>query len=453
MTFQSRAGAALAQWNQEHRLALITTSLLLAVQLSACVPARWPSADVESLSLLKQSPINCLLVDSAVWKSEFAAAAKGQGITVLATKQDGASLAVFEAPGGAALFTLTARAKMPIEHPGEVLGTTQGVWPGVRAEEKGAVQARPSSSPWVDTNSGFLRFTRSVTPPATALWLANTPPEKTILGAERYIQAVADAAMAGARWVVALDPGYWDLLRKGDEKAVAGWRRINAVLKFYEDHKDIATWPDFSGLAVLQDASSGALMSGSILDMIAAKHIPARVVTPERLPVAAPKDVRLLLNIDPSALSQEQKDAVRGVARKGATVLSGPPAWKMAIPEGDSITFPETSLKQMEEIWREINGVIGRRNFAARLFGAPSMLSNLKGDPTSGKLALHLVNYSDYPVENITVHLLGKYKSATLITPAGTKKLEIYDAEDETGIDLDKVTDVAIVLLEVSTVN
>jgi hypothetical protein len=97
--------------------------------------------------------------------------------------------------------------------------------------------------------------------------------------------------------------------------------------------------------------------------------------------------------------------------------------------------------------------VIGRRNFAARLFGAPSMLSNLKGDPTSGKLALHLVNYSDYPVENITVHLLGKYKSATLITPTGTKKLEIYDAEDETGIDIEKVTDVAIVMLEISQVN
>ncbi len=432
---------------------MITTSLLLAVQLSACVPARWPVADVESLSLLKQSPINCLLVDAAVWKNEFAEAAKAQGITVLAAKQDGSALSVSDVPGGPALFTLTARAKMPIEHPGAVLGTTQGVWPGVRAEEKGAVQARPSSSPWVDTNSGFLRFTRAVTPPATALWLANTPPENNVLGPERYIQAVADASMAGAHWVVALDPGYWALLRKGDEKAVTGWARINRVLKFYEDHREVAAWPDFSGLAVLQDASSGALMSGSILDMIAAKHIPARVVTPERLPAAAPKGVRMLLNIDPSSLSQEEKDAVRGVARGGATVLSGPPAWKLAIPEGDSITFPESSLKQMEEIWREINGVIGRRNFAVRLFGAPSMLSNLKSDASNGRLALHLVNYSDYPVEQITVHLLGKYKSATLVTPAGTKKLEIYDAEDESAIDIDKVTDVALVMLEVSQVN
>lgn len=428
---------------------MITTSLLLAVQLSTCVPARWPAAGVSTLELLKGSPINCLLVDSGAWKQEFADAAAARGIRVFATKQDGLTLTGADAPDGPPVFTLTSRAKMPIEHPGEVLGTTQGVWPGVRAEEKGKVEARPSSSPWVDTNSGFLRFTRAVMPAGSALWMANTPPENTVIGPERYIQAVADAAMAGARWVVALDAGYWALLRQGDAKALAGWARINGALKFFEEQRAVTAWPDYSGLAVVQDAASGALMSGSILDMIAAKHIPARVVTPQRLPAAPPKGVRMLLNIDPSALSQEEKDAVRGVARGGATVLSGPPAWKLAIPEGDSITFPEQSLKQMEDIWREINGVIGRRNFAVRLFGAPSMLSNLKGDPSSGRLALVLVNYSDYPVESITVHLVGKFKSASLVTPAGTKPLEVYAAEEEeSGVDIEKVTDVALLMLE-----
>lgn len=400
------------------------------------------------MELLKGSPINCLLVDAGAWKQGFAEAAGARGIRVFATKQDGLTLSGAEAPGGATMFTLTARAKMPIEHPGEILGTTQGVWPGVRAEEKGKVEARPSSSPWVDTNSGFLRFTRAVMPAGSALWIANTPPENTVLGPERYIQAIADAAMAGARWVVALDTGYWALLRQGDQKAVAGWARINGVLRFYEEQRSATAWPDYSGLAVVQDAASGALMSGSILDMIAAKHIPVRVVTPGRLPSAPPKGVRMLLNIDPSALSQTEKDAVRGVARGGATVLSGPPAWKLAVPDGDKITFPEQSLKQMEDIWREINGVIGRRNFAVRLFGAPSMLSNLKGEPGGARLVLQLVNYSDYPVESITLHLVGKFKSAMLVTPQGTKKLEVYEADDESGVDLEKVTDVAMVLLE-----
>jgi hypothetical protein len=269
-----------------------------------------------------------------------------------------------------------------------------------------------------------------------------------VVSAARYGQAIADAAMAGARWVVSLDSGFYELLRKRDAKALEGWRRINSILRFFEDHREMCQWPDHSGLAVLQDASSGALISGSILDMIAAKHIPATIVTPAALLREKPDDVRLLLNIDPAALSQEQRDAVRAVARQGATVLSGPPAWKLALPEPGTITFSEASIKQLDEIWREINGVIGRRNFAVRLFGAPSTLSNLKAGPGHTRLALFLVNYSDYPVEAITLQLLGKYQSAVLLTPRERRKLDLYDFEEGAGVDLDKLDDVAILLLE-----
>ena len=112
------------------------------------------------------------------------------------------------------------------------------------------------------------------------------------------------------------------------------------------------------------------------------------------------------------------------------------------------ITFSEASIKQLDEIWREINGVIGRRNFAVRLFGAPSTLSNLKAAPGHTRLALFLVNYSDYPVEAITVQMLGKFQSAELLTPRQRRKLELYDTEDGVGFDLDKLEDVAILLLE-----
>lgn len=422
---------------------MLTASLLYAATLAACVPMRWPDADVDSLALLKDSPINCLLVRQDLIEPPFEAAVKARGLTLLPYREERGVLRVL----GPQPFELSPRTAIPLDKPPEVVGTTQGLWPGVRAEQKGKVEARPSSAPWIETNAGFLRFLHATLPGST-IWIANGPPEGEVVTAARYVQAVADAAMAGARWVVTLDSAYWALLRRREPKALEGWGKIQSVLRFYEENREARQWADHSGLAVLQDAASGALISGSILDMIAAKHIPATIVTPAGLLREKPDDVRLLLNIDPAALSEQQREAVRAVARRGATVLSGPPAWKLALPPPETITFTEAAIKQLDEIWREINGVIGRRNFAVRLFGAPSTLSNLKAAPGHSRMALFLVNYSDYPVEAITLQLLGKFQSAELLTPRQRRKLEIYDIEDGVGVDLDKLEDVAILLLE-----
>ena len=42
-----------------------------------------------------------------------------------------------------------------------ITGTSQGLWPGIEIEHGGSVLAGPTSSPWIDTNSGFLRFFRA----------------------------------------------------------------------------------------------------------------------------------------------------------------------------------------------------------------------------------------------------------------------------------------------------
>jgi hypothetical protein len=52
-------------------------------------------------------------------------------------------------------------------------------------------------------------------------------------------------------------------------------------------------------------------------------------------------------------------------------------------------------------------------------------------------------------VENVTVHFLGDFKSATLTTPDGTeKKLSIYQADEGWGVDLDQVATCASIRLE-----
>ena len=93
--------------------------------------------------------------------------------------------------------------------------------------------------------------------------------------------------------------------------------------------------------------------------------------------------------------------------------------------------------------------MIGRQNLGVRLFNVSSMLSNTIASSDGRTVVLHLVNYSDYPVENVAVHFLGKFSRAVMMAPDGTeKRLEIYDIEEGGGVDLEKVAVCASVRLE-----
>ena len=50
-------------------------ALLLAAQPSAWIPARWPSGDPKTLEIVRQTPINCLLLEEPFWSAAFSGAA------------------------------------------------------------------------------------------------------------------------------------------------------------------------------------------------------------------------------------------------------------------------------------------------------------------------------------------------------------------------------------------
>lgn len=202
-----------------------------------------------------------------------------------------------------------------------------------------------------------------------------------------------------------------------------------------------------SRLAVVQDTGSGALLSGGVLDMIAVKHTPVLPIPSSKLNSSSMAGATMALNVSPSSLDEAQKEAIREFARKGGTTLSGPSTWTFPALAPGRITLGEEEVKTLDEIWKETNAMTGRRNLGARLFNVSSMLSSLQ---TDGRTAvLQLINFSDYPVENVTIHLLGKYKSARLLAPGKPPVvLQPYEVEEGTGIDVDQVSTAAAVVLE-----
>ncbi|MFB3825358.1 MAG: hypothetical protein ACE15B_01270 [Bryobacteraceae bacterium] len=441
-------------------LALLLWAALLVPAPRDWVPMRWPWTEAESLKRIDGTPVNCLLLES--WTPEFAAAAARRGLVLMAVARpetgageaarrasaaglhgvvleggfppDAASLVRKAAPD-LAVVELSARIRMPLGGDAPVVGTWQGVWPGVQVLAGGVAKAAPTGSPWIETNSGFLRAARAVT--EAAIWIGNLPPANTVIKGDRYLQAMADAALAGGRWILALDPDFAGRLGGGEAAALRDWQRIASLAAFFESHKEFRALRPAGRLAVVQSAEAGALLSGGILDMIGARHTPVRAIPPSRLAPEALAGAAIAINVEPDALTPAQREVLRGFARGGGTVLTpapGPP-----VRPGERMTLTPAELDRLGDIFRDVQSLIGRRNLGVRLFNVASMLSYLGAAP-GGQIYLHLVNYSGYPVENVAVHLLGKFKRARLIAPEGERDLETYALDEGTGVDISKVS-------------
>jgi len=444
---------------------------LAAPSPSSWVPVRWPYADTRSLELLAGTPINCLLFQSPT--PELVAAARARGVVALAViapdgvageldralaaKVDGIVLEG-EFPEGTtrriaakneaiSIIELTSRNRLPLGSTAPVLGTYQGVWPGITVDEEGARKSGPTSSVWIDTNTGFLRAVRAWG--NATVWIANRPPAKTAVATTRYLQVIADAGISGARWVVALDDDLAARLAAREEAAVGAWKRIAGLLAYFENHPEWRAMPEGGQLAVVQDPEKGGLLSGGILDMIAVKHTPVRPIPRQQLSAEMLAGATMAVNVDAAALTPEQKEILRTFTRGGGSLLTGPPGWNDPTAAAGSITLEKAELERLNDIWRDVNSMIGRRNMGVRLFNVSSMLSNYLAAPGGKAAIVHLVNYSDYPVENVAMHYLGEFKHATLITPGeADKTLEVYKTEEGWGVDVDRVGICATVKLE-----
>src|SRR5690242_19293803 len=132
--------------------------LLGSVSPADWVPARWNWTDPQTLELLSGTPVNCLLVKSA--DAAFADKAKERGIVVLAVINsdtdpgpateaairahyqgvvlegnfaEGTVARLTDRLGGSqpAIVQLTARNRMNLSGTDPIVGTYQGVWPGI----------------------------------------------------------------------------------------------------------------------------------------------------------------------------------------------------------------------------------------------------------------------------------------------------------------------------------
>jgi len=403
---------------------------LAVVAMAELWPMRWPaSAPPEALDLLKGTPVNCILVEDP--SPALAAAASQRGLKLL--KVQGEQLL---GPGGMDVH-LTTRRAIHWESKDPVIGTSEGVWPGIEIEHGGKTMTGPTSAPWVFTNSGFLRYARASTD--ADFWIAVRPPPGNLWRPERYIQAIADAAICGAKWIIALDDHFQDRLIRHDAGALKDWAAITQALSFYKDHMEAKTWREWSQFGVIQDPATGALLTGSLLDMLESQRTSIRSIPSAKLGPDALAGIKIVLNVSGAAIP----------ANAGVQVLEPPPGWHFpVVPESDFM-MGRKQLDEMQPLWEMTYKATLRKNFGVRTFNTSGVMSSAVAAPDTGTLIVHLVNYTDFPADNLTVHALGEWKRAELLEPGGkVRQLELYPVSGGSGVDIESLASVGIVRFE-----
>jgi len=430
------------------------------------VPARWNSSDPKSLQLLAGTPVNCVLLENANWNAEFIKKAASRDIATLGVihpapdsvdlarraaqlKMSGVVLEgdyepetaepVRSALSGTGLqfIELPIRRRIRLDSRDPILGTSQGLWPGIEIEHGGSVRTGPTSNPWIDTNTGFLRFLRAATD--ATLWIGVRPKPGNAFSIERYQVAIADSAMSGARWILALDDDLDRRLLAGDAQALSAWKRIMTCLSFFEN-SDWSTYRPYSRFAIVQDAESGGLLSASLLDLLSVQHTAVRPILTRRLSEESLHGARVVLNVDAETINEQQKQALQEFAASGGVVVNPPAGWHFPKTSEKQLVPDRRQSNQIQGIWEVTYNTTARKNFGARTFNTSSVLYNLLATPDATSLLIHLLNYADFAAETVTVQVLGEWKRARLYQPGEPpRELPIYSIKDGTGIDIEKI--------------
>jgi hypothetical protein len=449
--------------------------LLFLIGVQDWVPARWGSGDPKTLVLLRGRIVNCILLEAENWNSGFIDTAAKRLIVTLGVIHPGdrameqTQLALklklngivlegdfertvadrirSEAGGKLVIIELPIRARMRLDSQDPIIGTSQALWPGIESQHGGTVSTGPTSAPWINTNSGFLRFVEAAT--KSTVWLGERPPPNTVLPADRYAVAIADAAIAGARWIVALDRDLEARLFAGDARALDTWKQINAWLRYFEDKREWRDYRPYADLAIVEDTGSGGLLSSGLLDMLAVQHTAARALPTRHLSSESLHGARVVLNVDAASLAKQQRKDLDDFTSSGGKVVNPPAGWRFPDVAAGAMTPTRREMDRIQPVWEATYNATVRKNFGARTFNTSSIIFDVRARADAKSILVHLLNYTDYPAEDIALQVLGTWQRARLYTPeAPVRELPVYPVKDGTGIDISRIAVMGTVVVE-----
>jgi len=310
--------------------------------------------DPAALALLKDSPVDCLVLSWAAGLPEDAeqqktaaplvAAARQRGLSVVAWTEGAidnqAAIASAKAAGltAIAIPNFKGKSEFPViassdrsaaayDSPGPLIAVTGNVWPGVApSAARNDPNAGPTGLPWLDSNSWFIQMARARL--RVPLWLAFDPPGKgEVITAQRYAAVTSDTETPGAHWVISLDDSVRAGLLAGNASAGDCWDRIGKSIAFHRSHQAWTAYGSLGTVGVISDFTGDNFdRSGEILNLMARRDLLFRVIWKSQATALPFTGLKTLVYPDAGQPSAELRRKMMAFAQQGGLLITGP-AW------------------------------------------------------------------------------------------------------------------------------
>ena len=437
--------------------------------------------DPSTLALLEGTPVSCLLVG---WSSGLPADSEQQqtlkpliergrkaGLSFVGLIERGAdqtaAIAAAKAAGLSAVVTVatekdtsagnsslpvipaTKSAEAQWDAATPVLAVTDGLWPRVQTARGSDMVGGPTGLPWVESNGAFLSIAH-VLAPAKTVWLALELPKDTqILTAEAYMVALADSAVYGGRWVITLDDQLRGGLAARNAGAIATWKKITRTLAFFEQRKEITTYPSGGLLGVISSfAGPDRELGEEVLNLLPRRRLPFRAIAKSQAWNASFNGLDAAYYVDREPPDPRLRQKLIAFARGGG-VLFVPAEWPnpegspakaepyfvfnlRALGQGRVAVAKEENLDP-DEVASDIHAIMSHRRDLLRLFNATAMNCSYKVVPGGGRAVVQLLNYTGRPSQPAALWIMkGHYRSARFTSPetASPVTLELTPREN-----------------------
>jgi hypothetical protein len=440
--------------------------------------ARW--YEPATLSLLDDSPVNCLLVtwsapvDAAVNAAQqqlvkvYAEAAHQRGLAVLglvygagdASKiasdsaraaLDGLVLDGEFAPEFASNLRKAADSMLVVEITKDPapwrsklapIVAVAGVAPIARNLSEMGIRGTPSSEPWIESNIWLVR-SFGLASRSHTVWISSQPENGSAVD---YALAVADSAVAGGRWIVSLDDALRAKLRTREASVLAVWHRLSSYLRFSERHPAWRGLEPYGNVGIILDpVSTNRDLCDEYMKLATRRQVPYRLVERSALNPDALANFHAIVAAELDPPSAAERKVLQRFADSGGIVIIGSswggapkePVAEIPPVKGSVIIYKDPDP---EAVARDLKELLSDDDLGIVPFNVPSVIMFASGGGHGQPLLVQLVNYFDHPVQAITLRLSGSFHSARLETPEGTSlDLSLRGADGKTEVTIPKL--------------
>jgi protein-tyrosine-phosphatase len=283
----------------------------------------------------------------------------------------------------------------------------------------------PTAQPWIDTNLALIKIEQRSRRPQIPLYTFSWA-DQTILTADDYSLAVAEAGAFNADLVLQPDEHLQEGLNKHDGEAWALWNQVRSTLRF-SAHASAGRLEPAANVAVIVDQLDP---SDEVTNLLSRHNIPFQVFIAADLKTEELKGFDIVIVF--AKLNAETAERINNLASGAATVVvvdvHGTYPWQSSQPvqlnehttsyavgSGKVLELREP-VSDPETFAQDIRRLLGKRNALLSLWNGLTTIAVPYKDRGARMTLLELVNYAGEPLR-LQVQVKGSFTMIRYETP------------------------------------